>query len=84
VKDHPTCVSLQMETFQLLHLARISFGSIAAAACAIVLAQRRSGNFLDNKTKSELEITAGAACFKALSDWNCETNVPLTKITCFD
>jgi len=60
--------SIQMETFQLFHLARLS-GRIATAACAIVLAQRRSNDFLSHDEKHRLEKEGGKACFYALKDW---------------
>jgi len=72
ITNHPQCVSLQMETFHLLHLARLSFGKIYVAACAIVLAQRRSNAFLDNKSKHNLELLAGKACLNSLFDWTSE------------
>jgi uridine phosphorylase len=38
--SYPQLLSLEMETFHLLDLARCSRGSVRAAAFAIVLAQR--------------------------------------------
>jgi hypothetical protein len=67
MKLHPNTGSLQMETYHLFHLAKLNrSGSIRAAACAIVLAQRKSGAFLSNDRKHELEIKAGNACLEAL------------------
>jgi len=69
---HPDTGSLQMETYHLFHLAKLNGyapfadGPISAAACAIVLAQRRSDAFLSNDRKHELEIKAGKACLEAL------------------
>jgi uridine phosphorylase len=69
---YPETASLQMETYYLFHLANLNKytdpqeGSIAAAACAIVLAQRKSGGFLTNDRKHEIELEAGSACLEAL------------------
>jgi uridine phosphorylase len=64
----PEVGSIQMETFHLYHLARLS-GTISAAACAIVLAQRKKNDFLSNDDKHTLEKQAGRACFEALINW---------------
>jgi len=74
VEIDPEIGSIQMETFQLLHLAKLS-GSMAAAACAIILAQRRSNDFLSNETKHELEKRCGEACFEALLNWNADRQI---------
>lgn len=69
---HPNTGSLQMETYLLFHLAKLNGyaasenGAISTAACAIVLAQRKSDAFLSNELKHELEIKAGNACLEAL------------------
>ena len=64
-----TTGSLQMETFELFHLAKIynSTGKIHTAASAIVLAHRRSNGFLSNETKHKIEILSGNACLEALT-----------------
>eukprot|EP01112_Ceratiomyxa_fruticulosa_P008369 TRINITY_DN216_c0_g1_i1.p1 TRINITY_DN216_c0_g1~~TRINITY_DN216_c0_g1_i1.p1 ORF type:complete len:297 (+),score=60.55 TRINITY_DN216_c0_g1_i1:128-1018(+) len=66
LKAHPNLISLEMETFKLLHLALCSHGTISAAACTIVLAQRYSGVFLSNEEKHELEKSCGLACLDSL------------------
>jgi uridine phosphorylase len=67
---YPNTGSLQMETYLLFHLAKLHEYSvkvpIRTAACAIVLAQRKSDAFLSNDLKHELEIKAGNACLEAL------------------
>eukprot|EP01128_Nolandella_sp_AFSM9_P008101 TRINITY_DN466_c0_g1_i2.p1 TRINITY_DN466_c0_g1~~TRINITY_DN466_c0_g1_i2.p1 ORF type:complete len:376 (+),score=85.30 TRINITY_DN466_c0_g1_i2:96-1130(+) len=60
--------SLQMETFMLFHLARLS-DSIHAAGSAIVLAQRKVNAFLDNDSKHQLEKVCGKACLECLVEW---------------
>lgn len=69
--EHPHTGSLQMETYHLFHLAKLNEyakGSmIRVAACAIVLAQRKSNDFLSNERKHVLEEKAGNACLEALS-----------------
>lgn len=65
-----------METFHLYHLARLSVnGTISAAACAIVLAQRKKNDFLTNEDKHTLEKQAGRACLEALVKWNSDGKV---------
>jgi len=67
MQTYPNAGSLQMETFQLFHLARLSKGSIQAGACAIVLAQRRSNDFLDLQKKHVIEKISGSACLETLA-----------------
>jgi len=67
---HSNLISLEMETFQLLYLARCSVSqSVRGAAATIVLAQRKSNEFLDNETKHELEKKGGTACLQSLIDY---------------
>lgn len=58
-----------METFHLLDLARCSRGSIAAAAAAIVLAERQSNAFIAADQVERLEREAGQACLAALASY---------------
>lgn len=64
---HPCTASLQMETFQLYHLARIG-RDIRAAAAAIVVAARHHNSFLGKEELSVIELSAGEACLKALAE----------------
>ena len=66
LEEIPNAVSFEMETFQLLHLAECSKGSIAAAACAIGLAERASNEFMSPAQLVELEEKAGKAAIDAL------------------
>ncbi|GMH36897.1 hypothetical protein BSKO_04770 [Bryopsis sp. KO-2023] len=66
VEEYPDAVSLEMETFQLLDLARCSQGSIAAAGACLVLAERYTNAFLDLQGLHDLESKAGMACLMAL------------------
>jgi len=66
LEKYPDVGSLQMETFHMLHLARLSTVNIETAACVIVLAQRRSNEFLDMESKHQLEEMSGIACLRAL------------------
>ena len=65
-----------METYHLFHLAKLNSytaiidAPIYSAACAIVLAQRKSNAFLSNELKHELEIKAGNACLEALVEFS--------------
>ncbi len=51
------------------HLAHCSRGSITASAATIVLAQRRSGAFLDHATTRQLERDGGCAVLDALAEY---------------
>lgn len=62
----PDLISLEMETFQLLHLAQCSKGGVAAAAFCIALAERYSNRFLDADTLRERELQGGRAALAAL------------------
>jgi uridine phosphorylase len=63
--------TLEMETFQLFHLARVARvpGSIRTAAAAIVLANRVSNQFLDNYSIAAAEAQAGRAVLNALIEF---------------
>jgi uridine phosphorylase len=69
VAKYPTICAIEMETHQLFSLAQVSaeHARIFAAGAAIVLAQRRSNDFLTNDRKHELEHTLGLACLEALA-----------------
>ena len=71
--QYPDTGSLQMETFHLYQLSELNSRTnpfserhIKVAACAIVLAQRHTNEFLPNDKKREIEKIAGDACLEAL------------------
>lgn len=64
--SHFGVITLEMETFHLLDLARCSFGTIKATAATIVLAQRKSNDFLDHATLVRLEKEAGESCLETI------------------
>jgi len=83
LKKYPETGSLQMETFQLLHLARLSKGTIKAGACAIALAQRCSNAFLDNDSKHKLELMAGLGCLDMLiKEWKVDEKLLMNADHC--
>jgi uridine phosphorylase len=67
LERYPEVATLEMETFHLFHMAQCSRGKIRAAAATIVLAQRKSGEFLDHSTTRTLERLGGTAALDALS-----------------
>lgn len=67
LRCYPAAVTLEMETAQLLDLARCSGGSVRAAAGVIVLADRTSNGFLGAQRIEQLERAAGQACLAALA-----------------
>ncbi|EGG16658.1 uridine phosphorylase [Cavenderia fasciculata] len=67
IQTHPDAATLEMETFQLYHLAeRSTVEPIKAAAATIILANRVSNSFLGNDEKAQLELDGGRACLEAL------------------
>ncbi len=69
--NHPTAVTLQMQTYPLYHLAQESNESapIKAAACAIVINNLAHDIFLENQKKHEIELYVGQACLQALAEF---------------
>lgn len=55
-----------IEEYCRFDLARASFNTIQCSAATIVLAQRRSNDFLDNNTLHVLEKQAGIAVLETL------------------
>jgi hypothetical protein len=68
-------MAIEMETFHLLHLAKISKGTIHAAGCAFVMAQRKSQQMMNNATKERIEKVLGESCLQSLVDFPIEESV---------
>jgi len=66
-KAHPTVTSMEMESFQLLHLASCSNGSIRACTCAIVAANRASGMPVSCDALHAAETNGGRAILEAIT-----------------
>lgn len=66
LKKYPEVSSLEMETFHLFDMAECSKGRIKAAAAAIVLAQRTTGDFIDMDLKHKREKQLGKIGLEAL------------------
>lgn len=72
LQKYPDTGSLQMETYHLFYLAERNKVAkkeqmIRVASCAIVLAQRKTGAFLTNEEKHQVEKSAGKACLEVLA-----------------
>eukprot|EP01094_Clydonella_sp_ATCC50884_P004396 TRINITY_DN13420_c0_g1_i1.p1 TRINITY_DN13420_c0_g1~~TRINITY_DN13420_c0_g1_i1.p1 ORF type:complete len:342 (+),score=100.94 TRINITY_DN13420_c0_g1_i1:49-1074(+) len=65
---HPDVVTLEMETFHVMDLARCSYGKIRAGAATIVLAQRKSNDWLQKEELVKLEKSGGQAVLDALAE----------------
>ncbi len=65
--SYPTATTLEMETFQLLHLAKCSKESIKASAAAIVVANRPTGHVIDTEVLERLEAEGGRAILEAIT-----------------
>jgi len=72
ISKYPTTVSIQMETFHMYHMGKLCKNKIDTAAIAIVLAQRKSNEFLSNERKHELEAIAGNIAISTLEHWKIE------------
>ena len=70
MSEIPNAVSFEMETFQLLHLAHCSKGRLAAAACAIGLAERANNQFMTPAQLAEMEEKAGKAAIDTLANFD--------------
>jgi hypothetical protein len=57
----------QMETFYLLHLARLSAEPILVSAAAMALANRHTGAVIDAADIQLLEARGGAAVLRAIT-----------------
>ena len=73
IDSEANAVSMEMETFKLFYLANSSKGRISAAACAIILMNRITGQVLEYSRVRECEIKAGTAVL------NCLCEIPLEK-----
>ncbi len=69
-QQYPNALSLEMETFHLLDLARCSGGKIKAAAVAIALAERYTNDFIAASEIEKLEKQAGLAALTTLTQFN--------------
>lgn len=69
-RDYPSVVSMEMETFQLLALGNATSSKgpncIRAAAAAIGVANRRTGQICTEATLDDLEYRGGTAVLRAL------------------
>lgn len=68
-QQYPNALSLEMETFHLLDLARCSGGKIRAAAVAIALAERYTNDFIAASEIEKLEKQAGLAALTTLTEY---------------
>lgn len=64
---YPDVKSMEMETFQLFHLANSCKEPIAATAAAIVVANRKSNQVIDALTLERLEEDGGLAILKSIT-----------------
>ena len=67
--EHPEVASMEMESFQLLHLARCALpaGAVRAATAAIVCANRGSADVITKEALHDLEKRGGRAMLKAVT-----------------
>lgn len=66
---HPNTCIIEMESAHMMHLAECATTPICCTACAIVLAQRRSGAFLDQETKHNREVAVGVSALNAVAEF---------------
>jgi|EP00624_Nannochloropsis_granulata_P003173 uridine phosphorylase len=65
--QHPSLLSMEMETFQLFALANASRGTVRAAAASIGVANRPTGDVCGKSVLSYLEVAGGTAVVRALA-----------------
>jgi len=65
--QHPSLLSMEMETFQLFALANASSGTVRAAAASIGVANRPTGDVCEEVVLSHLEAAGGKAVVRALA-----------------
>eukprot|EP01080_Neovahlkampfia_damariscottae_P008384 gene8384-209_t len=63
---YPNVKSLEMETFHLFDLAECSKGKIIAGSACLILAQRKSGLFIDLELKAERETKLGKVALESI------------------
>jgi len=63
---HPDTCIIEMESAHMMHLAECATDPIKCSACAIVLAQRRSGQFLEQAVKHQREVAVGISALDAI------------------
>lgn len=76
VREVPDLVSIEMESGHLVDLARCCNAPIHAAAAHIVVAQRRSQDFITNERKHEVETALGIAALEALVAFGIRMETP--------
>jgi uridine phosphorylase len=65
--QHPSLLSMEMETFQLFALANASRGTVRAAAASIGVANRPTGEVCEEAVLGHLEAAGGKAVVRALA-----------------
>lgn len=75
ISVHPELICFEMETHQLFHLALTCSRPIRAAACAIILMQRKSHEILDHDLKVCLEKEGGQSILETLIAHKLETHM---------
>eukprot|EP01099_Mayorella_cantabrigiensis_P004951 TRINITY_DN3810_c0_g1_i1.p1 TRINITY_DN3810_c0_g1~~TRINITY_DN3810_c0_g1_i1.p1 ORF type:complete len:211 (+),score=48.64 TRINITY_DN3810_c0_g1_i1:25-633(+) len=66
-EKYPNATTMEMETFQLLHLAQLSVPKIRASAAVITLANRVTGHIMSESLLHHVEVEAGRAALSALA-----------------
>jgi len=65
--EFPEAVTMEMETFHLLDLARCAIQPMAAAAAVICVANRHTNEIVDTDRMRELETEGGRAVMSAIA-----------------
>lgn len=69
LEKHKDTAIIEMESAHMMHLAECATTPIYCTACAIVLAQRRSNDFLDQERKHELETHVGVSALDTVAEF---------------
>jgi uridine phosphorylase len=70
---YPNLATLEMETFHLLTMGKSCKLDLKTSAATMIIAQRRTGEFLDNNTIKKMEMAGGEACLQALISFPLDT-----------
>lgn len=69
LEKHPDTCIIEMESAHMMHLAECATVPIHTAACAVVLAQRKKDQFLDQETKHQREVVVGISALDAITEF---------------
>lgn len=67
LKEYPNTMAIEMETFHLFDLSECSKGRLTSSSACLVLAERKTGKFIDNELKHIREKELGFCGLETIS-----------------